>query len=485
MRVSSINKEIHPWLFCDEKIFSDQVTRLLGSNSVISSEFRAGGFNIYPSYLLIKICNLITSHNLSLNAQLIISRILLNVILNSASCIFIYLSARILFKCTKAAMFGALLFTCSPGILSQSRIWYPDSYLIFFSAGILYFLLKILENKTSKSDIILLSTFAALAVSVKYTSLFLLLPITLVLFYSRRRTPLKNFFRLDLIRFFILFGLSTVIINFSILFHPHGFKNAFIWNIQNYGHSLGVHFSGISFYLITGFITYFTVAIFPVVFFGLKAFARIKSTSGLLIMVTPLAYLLYMGMANLVVIRNVNLVLPYILIFFVAGFLEIVRSFSRNMSALILGIILVSQIWQGILIIKNDLKVDSRELANTWIVKNLDHGITLGLNKGCSENYQITKKPNSTIYDSDLSQRLKYYLLDSRWNSPLSKYYTRKGLLLENDFVNLHYYYFNNPKLFPSSGNKSSLRVFIPKEYKLMKVFNGYGPEVVLIVRKD
>ena len=50
IRPPGLLQELPPYQFCDEDFFWGEVSRVIGANSYLAKEFRAGGANIYPMF---------------------------------------------------------------------------------------------------------------------------------------------------------------------------------------------------------------------------------------------------------------------------------------------------------------------------------------------------------------------------------------------------------------------------------------------------
>ena len=56
-RLPLIWNNLPPYQFCDETIYFEEVMRMILTGDVLPNEYRAGGFNLYPAFYLLKILN--------------------------------------------------------------------------------------------------------------------------------------------------------------------------------------------------------------------------------------------------------------------------------------------------------------------------------------------------------------------------------------------------------------------------------------------
>lgn len=252
-RSISLNSDLPPYLFCDESIFLNAVNSF-NLHSLYANEFRAGGINIFP-ILFIKILFFIENDT----SLIIAARFFYLILLGFLTCYFIYKTSRILGFDKLISSFSVLIFILSPISLSVSRIWYPDNYIYFFSSGFLYYLLKskIFHNIRY---FILCGLFFGMAVSTKYTAIFLLLPV--IFLFSTNMKIIRNLMVMLLTSLFI-FSL----INYSIFFNFDRFYTDFIYNINNYGAHSWFDFSGPLFYLASSLVIFATPFFFTYLFY--------------------------------------------------------------------------------------------------------------------------------------------------------------------------------------------------------------------------
>ena len=144
IRVPSITQKLPPYFFCDEELFSEETFRMLQENSYLQEMFKAGPVNIYPPLIIYKIYITFTNQAPSFNELLILGRIILPILASCLTILFLDKLSHLLFGKEnlrpKVVIFS--LFTFSPYIFSQSRMWYPDHYLFFITTALSFYILN-------------------------------------------------------------------------------------------------------------------------------------------------------------------------------------------------------------------------------------------------------------------------------------------------------------------------------------------------------
>ena len=133
---------------------------------------------------------------------------------------------------------GLLLFVISPYLFAQTRLWYPDSYQLAFSLGLIFYTFKTRKEKLGFRNIIFLSIFSSLIFATKYTGVFItILALYVViekLFYTFKGYDLSTKI-LELLKYFSVSILIFITINLGILLNFEQFLNDFYFNLNNYG----------------------------------------------------------------------------------------------------------------------------------------------------------------------------------------------------------------------------------------------------------
>lgn len=164
----------------------------------------------------------------------------LNIIISLLSLLFISKSIR-LFTDNNKTVYTALIITLlSPAFITMSVIATPDTPLIFFTSGYIYFTLRSLDSEKIWSFSILSGIFLGLSMLSKYTAF--LIPVSLFFFYLRYKRDsniVKRAFTLPLITSIIVY-LPNLIYNIqngytSYLFQlSHALKTSSINPIKTF-----------------------------------------------------------------------------------------------------------------------------------------------------------------------------------------------------------------------------------------------------------
>ena len=138
-----------------------------------------------------------------------------------------------------------------------------------------------------------------------------------------------------------------------------------------------------------------------------------------------------------------------------------------------------------ILTVIDDLKIDSRIVAESWIQENItsDSSITFGINEGCSGDSPAAKY-GETVYDPNFDLGLDYYILNDYWSSKITNNNSRQNIFTVRNHKNDHFYYYINLDLI-SNRNFADVEKFnIPDGYELIKTFDGNGPKIYILSKR-
>ena len=129
---------------------------------------------------------------------------------------FIYLIAKKLFHSEVAALSAAFLLTFEGLVFVQSRIATPDTYVLFFLLGSVYFLLS---DQLSLRRLLLSGLFLGAALASKWTAAVMIGPISLYLIWTlvRHLGETDRDERLRVIEAVILTGLAVVAAGFALV----------------------------------------------------------------------------------------------------------------------------------------------------------------------------------------------------------------------------------------------------------------------------
>jgi 4-amino-4-deoxy-L-arabinose transferase-like glycosyltransferase len=498
MRSTAVFHDLPPYLFCDENIFSGESFAMLQSGQLLTQEFKAGGINIYVPLLIAKVIVLFSDFaNFSYADYVILGRVIFLLVINPLTIIFIYLSAIELFQKKSVGLFASLAYLISPFLLANSRIWYPDHYIGFFSAGLFYFLIKNYKEPAQAINYPLIGIFLSLTISTKYTGL-LLVPVVGILLLtnlfwkgSNKQCISSVNYRL-IIKFLFSAAFSSLvvllIVNASALADLPKFIYDFNYNIENYRKNGTLNVNGIFFYL---FVLYYL----PLGGFGLTSIALgyrdiyLQHPRLIFLLLAPIAFATYLGISGLVLFRNMTIFLP--LIFLIAGVgLDRLYQFSvsKNWTLKVVGVLLLigigsSQLAQVALTIKRDFDADSRILAENWLKNNLLGASIVGTNQFCSGPSPAKVAGLQTKIDPSMSENFDYYVFDTYWDGFFRPAYTSRGVLQEWDQKYLHYYFFNQTKMFRWEIKTIEPNHLVPAGYSILQWFKSNGPDILILKR--
>jgi len=459
----------------------------------ITSEFKAGGLNVYTILPFLHVADFFGFAPNSTNV-IDIARSIQTVIIGGSTSVFIYLSGKKLFKGEAYGYVSGILFIVSPGFYAYSRFAYPDHFIYFFSAGVLYFLIRYLDNKL-KTDLILAAVFASLALSVKYTGVFLFVPIIIATYLgtapkANSLSRLKNGL-LSLGWPIAISGFIFILINLSALLQPKLFINGILFNSSNYNNFSGQFFENLTYYFIASYGISFGLLGSPLILMGL--FDQFKKNWGVfLILVSfPMTFMFYLSTFGLSLNRNISIALPFLIIPLVASIKLLVNKFATGgfKVRLFVSFILIFAIGFGtgqfFYSLYRDFHKDSSVLANKWIGENLDGFAVIGINSGCSGESPADGFGFETVHDPEISQNLSIYVLNSYWDNPFSPYYRdSRPYWLELDQKYIHFYHFNDKRIAVFPKNRIIIERLVPAGYVLEKIFSSNGPDII-IIRKE
>lgn len=494
IHLPSIGKELMPYQFCDESIFSFQVHGMLNNGSNVTNEFRAGGFNIYPVLTLLRIFTFVNPVSLDFNSVLLVGRIFMVQVPNLLICFVIYILLRELKVSSRFGLVGNALVILSPLLFGISRLWYPDHYIFFYSSLLVLYIVRILDNTSNRRDYIAAGCIMGIIISIKYTGL-LLLPIVVFLVLSghlRDRSGTDRKLRRKLWGTLILIFFSSLVIvlivfNFSLIFEFQKFVQDFNFNLANYARSPGIRYSGFFFYLYQIFVVSWfpTVLIFWLI--GAVALFRRSGYYFFTFIIFPILLVFYLGMAGTVINRNITFILPFFLVGIILGIQKAI-AVSSGIRKFLSTVLLAAMFLNGILTIglsfSQDLKEDSRTVAESWIAQELPADAFIGTNEFCSGPSPARDISKNIYIDEIMKKGYEYYIFNSYYPSVLFPYYQSKNILQTTGQKYTHFYHFNDANVL-KWNTQDNLSKFVPSGYKILKRFAFDGPEMVILKRVD
>jgi hypothetical protein len=495
-RLPAIQREKHPFLFCDEWMFYGDAFGMYQSGHFITSEFRSGAVNSIPVALLARLAQPFLGE-LSLDSFLILGRVSLTVTLSSLATVFIYMAAKRMTSSTSLALLAASIYVFSPFAIAMSRYWYPDHYIVFFSSVFLWSVAGVKFSDVSRGRLFLIAVVAAATLSVKLTFAPVLAAWVFVTILqltwrdpnwrATLRTTLGNSLKLS-----FLVGVFFLAINYSIFAAPDKFLWALSYNAGNYGSS-PPSLDGVLFYFLL--VLLFVSPVLSV--FAVIGLVIDKSSISLVLGVPVLFSSIIMGFQGLIVNRNIAVLIPFIVILTASGVMALYRK-SRDLKsrvgslslslglglALVLNLVLVSLAWM------ENMREDSRSVALVTIQEfGIPKDAVVGVNWSCSGPPVAAVAGFNVAEDTNMEQGLDYYVFDSAYASAISGWYwdEQNVYYLWNQRF-MHFYNFNDRNLGSNiltfiSGSLSPKEMEVPG-YEVLKEIKGEGPAVV-ILKKD
>jgi MFS family permease len=496
LRSISLDSETGDYLFCDEGIFFRDVVRMFTQETLSSSEFRSGPMNVYPVYFIVALMELIGDPADS--DVLRVGRLALPVVLGGLSAILTAYFARMVTGRASIGILAGGLIGLSPGVVAVSRIWYPDHYIVFFTSLVALISAKVAEGRNLAIYSTAFGAAFALAVSTKYTALFIVLPgvLAYLVHYFRSRSlseevPSKASIAGSFLLFVSTATILTAVFHLNSLVRLEEFLADQRFNVENYG--------GIAEDPIAGIVGYSMLLLFMV--FGLGGLVgtvggviglvRYRSIfTALFLLGAPVATVIAMGVQNLFISRNIMSVLPFFATFVAFGFHLIWTAASSRVATRVFRLLLLalaaSQVAVLAVNIERELSPDSRDLAEEWLVANISSEKVVGTNEACNGLSVASVAGLSTVEDAYMNQQLDYYVFDSYDDSAIVANFRGENVgtaLLHQKY--LHWYIFGDKTWFrallPPFGDDSPL---VPEGYTVVKEFSSDGPTVWVLRKK-
>lgn len=493
LRFPSINNSIPPYFFyCDEGMFIQEVVRMIQDNSFQQNMFKAGPVNIYPPFIIYKLYSLVFNSSFDYLELLFIGRLVLPIASSAITILYLDKLIRLLILNKKnLPSFTALsLFTFSPYIFSQTRIWYPDNYQFLFSTMFMYHLLKLNRGEYNLKNTLPVIISFTLLTSVKYTGLLYLLPLLVVILIKNYELiyeiKISQIIKKNLS--YLFFGLIFIsAFNLSAILNFENFMSDYLFNFQNYGGNYIFQmraFHGFKYYAVFLFIIPTSIFSVTFLFYGIKAmFGERKFFDLFLIFVFPLGVCIYLGGFYLIMNRNINFLFINTIVIVTYGIVKAMENLENrfnsfwkfNLFALV-AFILFSFSFTFI----SDFKTDSRIEASQWLDENIifkADTLTFGHNEGCTGDSPAENK-FLIFYDPEMIGQHDFYLFNNYWKNPVLER-GKINVLTQTNFKNAHFYYYMNLNLLTNNILKETLS--IPEGYQLVKTFTGNGPDLYLL----
>lgn len=480
-RLPLVWNNLPPYQFCDETIYFEEVMRMILTGDTLPNEYRAGGFNLYPAILLIKTLNLFLPVPLSYSQNLIVGKFLYVALLPSLSVFYVYKISR-LFSVVKISLAVSLLYSFS--VFYYMQFWYPDTFIQFNIVGFLYFFLLILNKHFQSRNFVFLGIFLAFAVSTKWTAVLLFLPLLLGIGLSLRKSTHTRKLLFGIGNFAVSFTIAFLSLNAGIILRTDKFLEGFKFNLNNYGTTEGIRFSGFSYYLSVTLWNSFGMFVMFFIVFGVIWAVKNRSTA-LVILIFPLALIAVLGDKQYVVPRHMASAAPFLIPFLAIGFeqfwcSERIRRTSR-ISLITFVLTLSSLSYASQVVVAS--QADTRTLAEEWVDKNISNDVAVGTNEFCFGASPAQVVGRKIVSDPNMTLNLEYYVFSSFWPCPATSKYLSRGALTSLDQSKLHFEQWNSTRLFGAINAPNIVSSDFKKGYILVKTFRGNGPDIFVVQR--
>lgn len=489
--------DLPPYMFCDEEqLFYADVINMLRSESAASNMFRSGPMNVYPMLLIAWLTELLVP--LTDLEVLFIGRVVLPFGLGALAVIPIALFLKYLTGLRYVGLIAAVLYVSSSFLTSISRYWYPDHYMFFFASLVAMLTARLFVVRRPWPTALLLGLAFSMMISVKYHSAALALMVILAFvqryFEFSQSQQEKKATRHSFFIFSVSAVLFTLVIHANSLINFQSFVEQQLFNVNNYGQVVASPFMGAVAYAFVAFL--FTAG--PIgaiaIVLGVGGLVRSRRYWTLaLLCVAPAALIVVLGFQGLFVSRNIVPATPLLIALASLGIMGVVTWISkprsaayRNLTVGLSAVIILGQLSLTFYSFVQDLRPDSRVIAQTWIEKNIPTHERVGTNQFCFGASAATIAGRETVIDSSMEEGLNYYVFDSY--SPSTIVTNFRGESASIAFLEpkyLHFYFLDDKKLFSAlPGLLFKKPDYIPEGYSLVKKFEQNGPEV-WILEKD
>lgn len=494
-------QELPPWTFCDEDLFAGYSFRMHQRDSISVNSYLAPALNFK---LPVWGARLMGIPKDDIAPYLVNARFLYSGLLSSLSIFVLYLLSMRLFKIRSIALLASTLFSVSPFVLANSRFFYADNYLIFFSSLCLLSILKLYQEERSLKNYLAVGAMMGLVCSSKYTGIFFILPFTMahLLKNQFKIRDYKNWFKAlitkidNLIYGVLLFLAVFFAINDAALVNFNNFLTDFAWNSKNYSSMKEgmIPINGHLFYLQVLFFLPAGLLIGINLFFTMIKNVKNFSEYHLMYLSMPVFLILAVGKYPNVFNRNMMILVPFILPYFAYALWQTATTltskithdanFKMSLNILVIVIFMATPLFKVFKSVKSDLARDSRILAKEWLTQNLSSGESIGGFKGCTYDSaanieSLNFRPLGVPPELNTGECLNYILGDER---VLDAYHQHWSYFYTNPYLyNFHY---TNPGLTKFPYHREKLLAFLA-DYEIVKQFRGYGPRMDLYKKKS
>lgn len=378
--------------------------------------FTYGGL---PIYLISAIAQLIGWEG-NLFRLHIISRAF-SALASLGSILLIYLIAKRLFGKT-TGLVASILAAFSPGLIQYSHFGVADSLAIFLLLALLYFSLKLLEDRSIRPAL-LVGSILGLAIGTKIQSLiFGLIPtISLILSYRKRlfsKDFAKGVFIIFISSNFFFFVTNPFLLSEKNLFMKEVGDASAIARGQRITH-FTLQFIGMDPFMFNIKNIFYLVG--PVVVFGLLFFAwffllskKKKDKRSLVFIIFPVIYFLYVNTWHAKFIRYMLPLTPFILIGASVVLIKLAK-ISKIFGNVILFGALIATVFYGLAFFNLYFSPMTTYTASEWIFENipkdskilteaLDLKLPLSVGGQDPSKYDVVELP---MYEKDSPEKIE------------------------------------------------------------------------------
>ena len=492
IRLPSLFNSLDPYIFCDELLLWNEAKRMFQEKTLIMKWFKSGPLNLYPVVLPLFPLELIVNiFDKSLYSTIVIpfARFIFNFLLSSATIIYLSKINRLinLTRGKNADFILGILFVLNPYFLAQTRIWYPNSYLYFFTTLFTYYILKIYYGNVDYRSLSFVIVIFALGVSVKYN--FIFFGLMLIILYLVKVRQENKFFLKEVFFIVTSFLIVISILNFSAIINFDLFLIDFAWNIENYGGITTENYFSRFFYY---FLFLFAVPVSSIGLVFLLMNFRIlwKSKEYFLILlfyIFPLMFVLYFSMYPTFLNRNINLFVPIVLICLNLGIDQVFNMKINPLSNILKGLLSIFSFIYLIsfsITIYDDLKTDSRIAAHNWLSERPEfYDIKVGISNSCSGS-SPAENISWVIHDPYGEEKFQYYVLADYSRNGFFDFQERPNVLFVLNRKDDHFDYIRNLRFF-NNRFKYKLSLYENLNYSLIKTFAGNGPDIHIFKKNE
>ena len=500
LRVPGVYQELPPNSFCDEDLITNYAFKNYNENKIYY--YGLGQINYYLAAIPSYFSDLFLEQKLSRDKFIVLSRFLGPVFFNSIGAVIIFFTINLLTKSLIVCSLFSILFTFSPMNLGLSRIFYPDHYLIIFSTVCLFLSLLSIKGLSNNLSIIVGSFTVAFAASVKIHGFVLILPLIFSNLNFFQKGSEFNFFSIKSSIIKTLFIIFGSLIFFSLL-NPSLFIEGFTvlekyidWKRSIYSKDYEYLMSNnpYAFYMMVSLFCSFGVSASLLFIIGFIKVYRSDLQLFLTLISCPIVLILFFGQLKLIVIRNMNLSLPFLLIFIAYGYFNSIHIIKNQfLKYMMISVLFIEPVSKSLFSFFSDFKIDSRIKTREWVSKNIIEGSTIASNKGCFQPFPFDSDKFNSIdlgFSSSMIylenyDNIDYLIIDSWFGDMIGK---NKHKSEQSWTIIFTEKIFNNLTFINAGGmfheNKYQKGLLRNNYFEHIHTIRGYGPDIFIYENK-